>query len=358
MSGSRRLVLYPGPMLVRRGAALGACLALFALSPAAAQTEAPAPTAVSGELFYTTFEPPAVKKVSFTYDESGFRIGRRVLIAKLPGADGIVFAPNGKLIVGGGSTGMVFQVDPESGDVQSVKSGAPNAFHVSVDPSGAHVWTAGLPGPLAEVPLEPFADGTVRTVTGDDPLVTSVGFALGKAFYTTSDLNGGGNFGRIDLTAMRTERLMADLRGAHGITFDESTASLFLFGSFSILQIDSGSPDVISSQRNFLGLRFDQGTVDGRGHLFAADNGGKLVFVDYSATRKIGDDRNRVETRFLDPGLDDLAPLTGPGARPEAESKSRTPLFLLVGIGLVLAVVTVVIIRRRRAVSPERRGPR
>lgn len=336
-------------MLARRGVALGACLALFLLSPAAAQTDAPAPAEVSGELFYTTYSPPAVKKVAFTYDASGFRVGKRVLIANLPGADGIVFAPNGNLIVGGGPTGMVFQVDPDSGAVQSVRSGAPAAYHVSVDPSGARVWAAGLPGALAEVPLDPFADGTVRPVTGDDALVTSVGFALGKAFYTTSDANGGGNFGRIDLTAMRTERLMTDLRGAHGITFDEMTASLFLFGSFSILQIDSGTPTVISSQRNVLGMRFDQGTVDGRGHLFAADNGGRLVFIDYSVSRKVGEPGNRVETRFLDPNLDDLAPLTGPGARPDAEAKSRTPLFLLVGIALVVALVTVVVIRRRRA---------
>ena len=336
-------------MLARRGLALGACVMLLVLSPAAAQTVAPVPTAVSGDLFYTTNAPPAVKKVSFTYDSSGFRIGRRVLIANLPGADGIVFAPSGKLIVGGGPTGLVFKVDPVSGAVQSVKSGAPGAFHVTVDPSGSHVWTAGLPGTLAEVPLEPFADGTVRAVTGDDPLVTSVGFALGKAFYTSSDLNGGGSFGRIDLTAMRTQRLMSDLRGAHGITFDESTGSLFLFGSFSILQIDSGSPTVVSSQRNILGLRFDQGTVDGRGHLFAADNGGKLIFVDYSATRMVGDDRDRVETRFLDPGLDDLAPLTGPGAQPAAKAKSRAPLFVLVGIAFVVVVVTVAVSRRRRA---------
>ena len=335
-------------MLVRRGLALGACLALFLLSPAAAQTVAPAPTAVSGDLFYTVFTPPAVKKVSFTYDAAGFQVGRRVLIANLPGADGIVFAPSGKLIVGGGPTGMIFQVDPDSGAVQSVKSGAPGAYHVSVDPNGKRVWTAGIPGTLAEVPLQPFADGTVRTLTGDDPRVTSLGFALGKAFYTASDAFGGGNFGRIDLTTMRTERLMTDLRGAHGITFDESTASLFLFGSFSILQIDSGTPTVISSQRNVLGLRFDQGTVDGRGHLFAADNGGKLVFVDYSATRKVGDERNRVETRFLDPNLDDLAPLTGPGAKPAPKAKSRAPLFFLVGIAFVVVVVTVTVSRRRR----------
>jgi hypothetical protein len=340
-------------MLVRRGLVLAACPSLLLLSPAAAQAQAPAPTAVaptavSGELFYTTYQPPAVKKVAFTYDSSGFRIGKRVLIANLPGADGIVFTPKGKLIVGGGPTGMVFEVDPNSGDVQSVKSGVAGAYHVSVDPNGKRAWTAGIPGALAEVPLEPFADGTPRPITGDDPLVTSVGFALGKAFYTSSDPNGGGNFGRIDLTTMHTQRLLTDLRGAHGITFDEAAASLFLFGSFSILQIDSGTPTVISSQRNVLGLRFDQGTVDGRGHLFAADNGGKLVFIDYSATRRIGDERNRVETRFLDPGLDDLAPLTGPGARPGAKAKSHTALVLLVGLALVVVLASAVVVTRRR----------
>jgi hypothetical protein len=336
-------------MLVRRSLVIGVCLAAaVALPPAAAQTTVPAPTAVSGELFYTTYQPPAVKKVAFTYDSSGFRVEKRELIARLPGADGIVFSPKGKLIVGGGATGLVFEVDPESGDVQQVKSGVSGAYHVSVDPSGTSVWTAGIPGALAQVPIEPFADGTPRAVTGDDPFVTSVGFALGKAFYTTSDPNGGGNFGRIDLTTMRTTRITADLRGAHGITFDEYTGSLFLFGSFSMLQIDSGTPEIIASQREMPGLRFDQGTVDGHGHLFVADNDGKLVFVDYSATRKVGDPRNRVETRFLDPFLDDLAPLTGPGARPPAKAKSRTLLFGLVGVALVVVLVGTVAVRRRR----------
>jgi hypothetical protein len=334
-------------MLVRRCLVLGACLALVPLAPAAAQTGVP--TAVSGELFYTVFEPAAVKKVSFTYDSSGFRIGRRILVASLPGADGIVFSPDGKLIVGGGATGMVFEVDPDSGEFQQVRSGAPSAYHVALDPSGTRIWTAGLPGALAAVPLSPFADGEARTLVGDDPFISSVGFAFGKAFYTASDPNGGGSFGRIDLETMTTQRLKRDLRGAHGITFDEYTASLVLFGSFSILQIDSGTPDTISSQLDIPGMRFDQGTVDGRGHLFAADNGGKLVFIDYSATRKVGDKANRVETRFLDPNLDDLAPLTGPGARPDAKDESKTTLFVLVGAAVVVLALTAVVLRRRRS---------
>jgi LPXTG-motif cell wall-anchored protein len=332
-------------MLLRRCLVLGACLALVPLVPAAAQNDVPA--AVSGELFYTLYEPPSVKKVSFTYDSNGFQIGRRVLIASLPGADGIVFSPDGKLIVGGGATGLVFEVDPESGEYQQVKSGGPAAYHVALDPNEERVWTAGLPGALASVPIAPLQDGTLQALQGDDPFISSVGFALGRAFYTSSDPNGGGNFGRIDLETMQTQRLKQDLRGAHGITFDEFTASLLLFGSFSILQIDSGTPETISSQLDIPGMRFDQGTVDGDGHLFAADNGGKLVFIDYSVTRKVGDKANRVETRFLDPNLDDLAPLTGPGARPEPEGDSKTTLFVLVGAAVVVLALTGVVFRRR-----------
>jgi hypothetical protein len=349
-------------MYVRRGLVAGACLALLApvlavlptvlpsALPAAAQTTSTVASgaAVSGELFYTTYQPPQVKKLTFAYDASGFRIESRSLVATLPGADGIVFAPNGKLIVGGGATGLVFQVDPDSGAVQQVRSGTSSAFHVSVDPSGDHVWTAGLPGTLAEVPLNPFADGTPRAVSGDDPFITSIGFAPGRAFYTTSDPNGGGNFGRIDLTTLKTTRLHADVRGAHGITYDTYTGSMFLFGSFSILQIDPGTPEIISAQRDVPGRRFDQGTVDGRGHLFVADNGGNLVFIDYSATRKVDAPSNRIETRFLDNNLDDLAPLTGPGARPPAKEKSRTLLYVLIGAGAVVVLLAALAFRRRR----------
>ena len=334
-------------MLMRRCLVLGACLAFVPLVPASAQTGEP--KAVSGELFYTVYEPPSVKKVSFTYDSSGFQIGRRILIASLPGADGIVFSPDGKLIVGGGATGLVFEVDPESGEFRQVKSGTDAAYHVALDPSGDRVWTAGLPGILTAVPLSPFAEGKPQALIGDDPFISSVGFALGRSFYTASDPNGGGNFGRIDLDTMKTQRLKRDLRGAHGITFDEYTASLLLFGSFSILQIDSGTPETISSQLDIPGMRFDQGTVDGQGHVFAADNGGKLVFIDYSATRKVGDKANRVETRFLDPNLDDLAPLTGPGARPAAKGKSKATLFVLVGAAVVVLSLTGVVFRRRRS---------
>jgi LPXTG-motif cell wall-anchored protein len=333
-------------MLLRRCLVLGACLALVPLVPASAQTEAPA--AVSGELFYTVYDPPSVKKVSFTYDSNGFQIGRRILIANLPGADGIVFSPDGTLIVGGGATGLVFEVDPESGEYEQVKSGADAAYHVALDPSETRIWTAGLPGALASVPISPLQEGTLQALQGDDPFISSVGFAHGRAFYTASDPNGGGNFGRIDLEAMQTQRLKQDLRGAHGITFDQFTGSLMLFGSFAILQIDTATPDIISSQREIPGMRFDQGTVDGNGHLFAADNYGKLVFIDYSATRKVGDTANRVETRFLDPNLDDLAPLTGPGARPESKGDSKTTLFVLIGAAVVVLALAAVVIRRRR----------
>ncbi|MBV8162519.1 MAG: hypothetical protein JO265_16495 [Acidimicrobiia bacterium] len=310
---------------------------------AAAQTGTPA----SGQLSYTTFSPPTVKRLTFSYDGSTFTLGSREVLAALPAADGIVFSPDGHLLVGGGTTG-IFQVDPTSGAVQSARPGGPGAWHVSVDPSGTKAWAAGLPGPLSEVPLTPFGNGVARPLTGDDPSVTSVGFAQGKAFYTASDPAGSGSFGEIDLASFHTTRLLADLRGAHGMTFDPSTGDLLLFGSTDIVQIDPVNPRVVAASRTFPGLRLDQGTVDGHGHLFAASNTGELLFIDYSRTGHIDDSRDTVQRIFVDPNLDDLAPLTGPGANVHHASGSRLVPALVAAVGAAAALAAGWAVRRRR----------
>ena len=70
--------------------------------------------------------------------------------------------------------------------------------------------------------------------------------------------------------------------------------------------------------RDFAGFEgvtptFDQGTVDGEGHLFAASNTGHLLFVDYSDSVLVGDSENFATIPFLHVALDDVAPLVGPG---------------------------------------------
>jgi len=332
--------------LCRLGA-IGVCagVLLAVCTPAVA---APRGTPASGELSYTTFSPPAVKRLAFTYDGSTFRLGVRRLVATLPAADGIVFGPDGKLLVGGGASG-IFEVDPRAGAAQSARPGGPGAWHVAVDPSGTKAWAAGIPGPLSLVPLDPFGNGVARPLSGDDRSVTSIGFARDKAFYTASDPAGYGDFGLIDLESFRTTRLMAQLRGAHGMTFDPSTGDLLLFGNTEIVQIDPANPMVVAASRSFPGLQLDQGTVDGKGHLFAASNTGQLLFVDYSITGHIDDSRDVVAQVPVDPNLDDLAPLTGPGP-----SEVHNNVSVLVAVGIVVGAILValgvalVVVRWRR----------
>ena len=111
---------------------------------------------------------------------------------------------------------------------------------------------------------------------------------------------------------------MTDILAAHSITFDSFSGDLFLFGGHEIVQIAPTSPRTLKSTKRFaLTGHFDQGTTDGRGHLFVAHNTGRVVFIDYASTGRVGDEDNVVAVAFLDSNLDDVAPMSGPGAKPD-----------------------------------------
>jgi hypothetical protein len=119
---------------------------------------------------------------------------------------------------------------------------------------------------------------------------------------------------------------------AHGLAYDSFTGDLFLMGDSTITQFDPITGTIVG-QRVFAGLNFDQGTVDGKGHLFVADNGGNLLFMDYGLTGDIDDLSNPVVIRFLASALDDVAPLSGPGSRvPEPGT------LALLGLGAIAAI--------------------
>lgn len=328
----------------RSATLLGLALVLAAAAGAAA-AERRSQT-LAGELFYTTSAPPAVKRVRFSFDGSTLRFGVRRLVASPPAADGIVFTPAGKLLVGAKGYG-VLQVDPTSGSFRSAQPGVASAFHVAISPTGTKAWTAGLPGPLGQVRLRPFGDGAAQPVHGDDGAVTSLAFAAGKAYYTASDPNGIGSFGEIDMSSFRTTRLIDHLRGAHGMAFDEGTGDLFLFGDSVVLQVDPASPTVVAASRPLPGLHLDQGTVDGHGHALVASNTGELALIDYSATGHIDDPRDRVATAFVDAGLDDVAPLTGLGSKHGQRGSRLGAAAFGAAAAVAVGGATVVVARRR-----------
>src|SRR5215467_11550929 len=73
-------------------------------------------TEFDGVAFYTDFGNGSVHSVAYSYNDVShvFTTGTPQLIATLPGADGIIFAPNGNLLVGGQGTNKVFDVNPNN----------------------------------------------------------------------------------------------------------------------------------------------------------------------------------------------------------------------------------------------------
>lgn len=260
----------------------------------------------------------------FTYVAgSRFKLGAVKGVACTQSADGLIFAPDGMLLAGSKGDG-VLKINPATGQFTTVKAGGVSAYHIMLDPSGKKAWTSGIPGRLASIPLDPFGDGTAHLLTGDDRSVTTIAWDRdGTAYYTASGSTGHGWFGRIDLTSFTTTRFLESLPAAHGMTFDPFTGHFILMGDGHITQIAPGNPPTIISDLEVSGgggrLQFDQGTVDGRGHLFAASNSGHLLFVDYSYTGKVADPKNFKALIGLVPYLDDIAPLVGPGAAQQVE---------------------------------------
>jgi uncharacterized repeat protein (TIGR01451 family) len=306
----------PGPVRrALRTLALSGTALLVLAGPASFTVANAGDGGASGTLYFTTYcGGENVHSVDFTYDGSTFTMGSVETVASTPGADGIIFAPDGDLLVGGG--GQAHKVDPATGDFTSKNSdqGA-LAYHLELDPSGSSFWAAGIPSTPQEFPLDPFADATAHPLTGDDLAVTSLAFVPGgDVFYTSSGSGGNGSFGRIDMSTFTTERLQSGVAAAHGMVYDPFTGDLVLFGDGHVSQIDPGSPTSIKSDFT-ASENFDQGTTDGDGHLYAASNFGDLVFIDYAASGLVGDEGNFVSNQFLAECLDDVAPLSGLGSQ-------------------------------------------
>lgn len=296
------------------GLAVAAAAGLVALGVFAILTR---PGPESGELYFTTFRNQALYKADFSFSNGRPHFGAQHLVARLPRADGVTFESNGKALVGGQFSGNVEEVDPATGNVRQVPSGCPDAYLLALAPSGTTVYTAGIPGDLCAMPTNPLRPGHMIPLKGDDTQITDLAFdQTGQAFYTTGISAGPGNFGLIDLATGTTSRQLSGIVPGHGMAFDPYTKTLFLFGGDAIYQVDPLHPKTVLSTMTVPGVQFDNGTTDGKGHLYVASNFGQLVVVDYSVSGRIGDTRNTVTTVNLHANLDDVAPLVGPGVAP------------------------------------------
>ncbi len=274
-----------------------------------------------GTLYFTTSTGGTnVNKVGYDYNPGvSFTLTPVTGIASTPGADGLVFTSDNYLAVGGAGP-AVYKVNPITGAYTTISTGGPNAYEMMASPNGT-IFSSGAEGgnptPVS-YPSNLGSSGTPHPVTGDDSGVTHIAWSdPTHAFYTiASGDNGFGNFGTIDPTTFVTSRKITGLPAAHGMIYDPYTGDLILFGDSTISQIDPNNPTVVLSSLSLpLGDNFDQGGVDSAGHIFVANNGGDMAFIDISQSKLVGSP-DFVATPFVATGLDDIAPLVGPGSDP------------------------------------------
>ena len=299
-------------------------------------------TPVTTTVYYTTFAGGQnVWSVTAQFNGSTFTLPGDLNISSTPGADGIVFNPNSGQLLVGGQGNAVYQVNKTTGSFTSATPGV-NAFHLAVDPNKNIVWASSIPGVLASLPINPFGPaGTphpTTTVTGAPVNITSLAFVphagcptcyegAYDVFYTNAGSGGFGDFGLIDLNTFVATPLITNLPAAHGMVFDPFSGDLILGGDSHITQIDPTTHLILGDQI-FAGDVFDQGAVDGQGHIYWADNNGRFFFMDYSGTGNINTN-GFVYNQFFKGSLDDIAPLIGPGG-----SAPEPATLALLAVGL------------------------
>lgn len=341
----------------RIAAYAGMCLLLCIAWAPGAQA-----TVFTGTIYYTHYTGggPNVLDVGFSYNDAtqALSYGAQTGLSSVYGADGIMFAPNGNLIVTSNATGSVYRINAGSGSVLqtvSTSTGLPD-YHMALDPSGSQFYSSNrynqlygslgtfvinANGSFDNATLTPIIDAASGT-TVIPSNVTQIAFAPnGKVFYTDSTPNCCGPVGLFTFgaTSDTTQVLINSVTAAHGIIYDPFTGLMTMFGGNTFAQVATLDPtqstnaDIAGSLQtyNVSGVcGFDQGAVDGHGHAFIAGCG-DLTFIDYSQSHDITNPNNVIVTSGFY-GIDDVAPLVGLGSQPGTVPEPAT--IALVGVGL------------------------
>lgn len=266
-----------------------------------------------------------VGSVAFSYSGGTFSIGTPQAVSTVPAADGIAYTPSDSLVVGGQFTGNLYNVDATNGSYQTVPAGTHAAFMIGISPDGNTGYIGsvgdGANDQIGVVNLNTMQAEAPIKVTGPDQNVDSIAFDNGVAYYTSSLPDNLGDFGSINLQTGVETQLLSGVPYAHGMVFDPWSGDLILTGTASvngqnvsqIAQLNpaaSGPLAPVSVRTVDLGNgyydTFDLPWVDGQGHLFAAANDGKMVFLDYAASGQVGAASDYATTVTVASNLDDV----------------------------------------------------
>jgi hypothetical protein len=302
----------------------------------------------SGNLFFTTFlGGENVWTAAYSFNGTTFTLGAPTGIAATNGADGLLFAPDGNLVIAGQGSGQLHEITTAGVAVNTVDAGT-GAYHLGLSGSGGTLytmWNGPGSGGFTAIAATTLSGGGLAVagipyhvlcaVAGS--CVTDVRGVVfdpvnGNWYYSTAADGAPGTFGTVTFNdATHTATLTQLLSGvfAHGVSFDPFTNDIIMNSAGTIQQFDPSSGTIVST---LTGIgNFDQAAEDGKGHLFAASNSGFLEFVDYDATGLIGASGNFTAEPFLIGALDDIAPLSGAGSMGVPEPSS----LMLLASGLV-----------------------
>ena len=351
-----------GGMVVLALLSISLFLGLGAVRPAAA-----VPSCTVGSYCGTVYVSTVfsgVDDIPFTYVQATQTLTwgtDNILASHLQGgqSDGLIFdTVTHNLMVGVNCYGpaSIVEISPTTGAVMStVSTGGVSPSHLMADQQG-NAWASsdGCPtdSPAVQIPL-PASTSTVTThaITGSTNFVNTLIFTSSKttAFYTaTPCCAGGGQFGTIDLTTFVTTCAKAVTGGcasfpaAHGGTFDPYTGDVIIFGGDHVTQINPATLAVVSDL-TVAGAGFDQGTVDGSGHLFVAGGPG-VFFLDYRSSGLVSSAGNYMAASICNPsctggGADDVAPLVGPGSPVLGAPEFPLGLFALFAVAVPILLV-------------------
>jgi hypothetical protein len=327
----------PAPGRLAR-APRGALAALAALACVVGSVSDARAATFSGTLYFTTFSGGTnVNDMTYSYDDVAKKLtlGSVKGLAAVGGADGLIFAPDGKTLLVGGQGAAIYQVDSTTGKVgTTLPTGGLPVYHLALDPSLGSVYGGGSEAGAAGVSVTTLPSGpaVTKSISGSDSVITGIAFdGKGNGYYTSSGAGGTGNFGTITnpgSTSPKTTALITGLPAAHGIIYDPFTGDLILVGATEVAQYDPTMGKIVSFA--FFSGTFDQGSVDGLGHLFAASNDGTMLFLDYSKSGLVGSSTFSTQP-FVIGSMDDVAPLVGLGGGGQGTPEPAS--LTLLGLG-------------------------